>query len=160
MVLHDPAAYTGSIVIWGGIIMGIANRPDGTALAVLETPLKYEEMPESSEYSQGLFIAATSLFLDPEVFKRGRMVTVAGEITGRKTRPLGKTKVNYTYPVIGIKQIVLWSIMPEYAYPPDYCWYGGPDDFWPDEGRESGTENEGRENEERERGNRYVPRSQ
>ena len=155
MALHDPGAYTGSIVIWGGIIIDVTNRPDGTMLAVLETPLNSGERPESSEYSRGRFIATTPQFLDPVVYSRGRKITVAGEIIGKETRPMAKSEVLYTYPVIRIKQINLWSVQPEYAPPPDYWWHGGPYDFWPDEGFDNGLGDEdrenNRENEERER---------
>ncbi len=156
---HDPAAYTGSIVIWGGIIIGVANRPEGTALTVLETPLSYRERPEHSERSRGRFIAVTSQFLDPAVYSRGRKVTVAGEIIGKETKPMGKSKVPYTYPVVRIKQIHLWSIRLEYVPPPDYWWYGGFYDYWPDEGFDEGLgedegEGEGMENNNMENGER------
>jgi outer membrane lipoprotein len=141
MALRDPTAYTGSIVIWGGIIIGIANHPDGTALAVLETPLTYRERPRNSAYSSGRFIATTPQFLDPAVFRRGRMITLAGEIIGKETRPLGKSEVQYTYPVVRVKQIVLWE--PEYAPPADYWWYEDSD-FWSDEGFDSNVRDKGR----------------
>ncbi len=128
MALRDPTAYTGSIVIWGGIIMGIANHPDGTALVVLETPLTYRERPQNSAYSRGRFIATTPQFLDPAVYRRGRLITVAGEIIGKETRQLGKSKIQYTYPVVSIKQINLWE--PEYIPTSDYWWYEDSD-FWP-----------------------------
>ncbi len=131
MAFSDPTAYTGSVVIWGGVIIGIMNRPDGTTLAVLETPLSYRERPEGSEQSQGRFIAETPQFLDPAVFSSGRKVTIAGTITGKETRPLGKAKVPYIYPVIRIKQIHLWSMQPEYLQPPGYWWMGEPYDYWP-----------------------------
>jgi outer membrane lipoprotein len=131
-VLQNPTAYVGSIVIWGGKIIETHNIADGSEILVLETPLDYQEMPDAEKYSQGRFIAKSSTFLDPEVYKRGKKITVAGEIIGKETKPLGKTK--YTYPLILIKQIHLWRRIKLYPYstPYDWGWYGpyyGPDDW-------------------------------
>jgi len=138
MILQNPAAYTGTIVIWGGNIIQTMNAKGGTEILVLETPLDYEEGPEARRYSQGRFIAKTSKYLDPEVYKPGRRITVAGEVTSKEVKPLGKTQ--YTYPVVIIKQIHLWRKHRGYAYPYPYYWYGpgwwwwGPLPYdWPDE---------------------------
>lgn len=122
MVLQNPTAYSGSIVIWGGKIIETHNVTGGSEIIVLETPLDYQEMPESEKYSQGRFIAKSSTFLDPEVYSKGKRITVAGEIIGKETKPLGKTE--YTYPVIMIKQIHLWRKVRMYPYPPPYYGYG------------------------------------
>ncbi len=143
MVLQNPTGYVGSIVIWGGKIIETQNVAGGSEIFVLETPLDYQEMPEAEKYSEGRFIAKSSTFLDPEVYKKGRTITVAGEIAGRETKPLGKAE--YTYPVIMVKQIHLWKKhRAYYTYPPPYYygpyyrpydWYGpyGPYDRygWP-----------------------------
>ncbi len=123
MVLQNPAAYIGSITIWGGNIIETVTNPSGSEIIVLETPLDYMEMPESRKYSQGRFIAKATKFLDPEVYKKGKKITVAGEIVGKETRPLGKAE--YAYPVLMVKQIHLWRKEPVYVYPPGYYgWYG------------------------------------
>jgi len=122
MVLQNPTAYVGSIVLWGGRIIEILNHSDGSEIIVLETPLDYEEMPEAAKYSHGRFIAKTSKFLDPEIYKKGKKITLAGEIIGKETKPLGKGQ--YTYPVVMIKELHLWKKIRTYAYPPYYGWYG------------------------------------
>jgi outer membrane lipoprotein len=124
MVLQNPTAYVGSIVIWGGKIIETRNTAEGSEVVVLEIPLDYQEMPESEKYSQGRFIAKSSTLLDPEVYRKGKKITVAGEIVGRETKPLGKTE--YTYPVITIKQIHLWRKVRVYPYPPSYYYWYGP----------------------------------
>ena len=63
MVLQNPTAYSGSIVIWGGKIIEAHNVTGGSEIIVLETPLDYQEMPESEKYSQGRFIAKAQHFL-------------------------------------------------------------------------------------------------
>jgi len=128
-VLRDPAAYTGSIVLWGGSIIETVPLSAGSEILVLQTPLDYTEMPESTQYSQGRFIAKSPVFLDPEIYRRGRKVTLAGEIIGKETRPLGKSE--YTYPVVAIKQVHLWERRRTYVRPyPYYDWYWGPGWGW------------------------------
>jgi outer membrane lipoprotein len=133
MVLRDPEAHVGATVIWGGMIVRTRNLPDGTELVVLETPLRHGEVPEEPAESRGRFIARTSRYLDPAVFRKERMVTVAGEITGREARPLDE--MLYTYPVIRLREIHLWR-PPAYAppgYPHRYWgrpWVGWPHLWW------------------------------
>jgi outer membrane lipoprotein len=131
MVLKNPDAYIGSIVIWGGSIIETYNRRGETEITVLETPLGYWEKPEAAEFSRGRFIVRTLIFLDPAIYKAGRRITVAGEVIGKETRPLGETK--YTYPLLKAKEIHIWRREPVYVYPPDYYGWGwgryGP--YWP-----------------------------
>jgi outer membrane lipoprotein len=122
VVLSNPTAYVGSTVIWGGSIIQTLNTREGTDILILETPLNYEEMPEGKRYSQGRFMAKTSKYLDPEIYKVGRRITVAGEIIGKETRPLSNTE--YTYPVVMIEQIHLWRKHWVYVQPYPYYWYG------------------------------------
>jgi outer membrane lipoprotein len=134
MILKNPTGYTGSVVIWGGSIIQTLNTKEGTEVLVLETPLGYEEEPEGTRYSRGRFIAKTQQYLDPEIYKEGRKVTVAGEIVGKEVKPLGSTE--YNYPVVMIKEIHLWRRYRVYAYPYPYYWYGPgwgpwPYDYWP-----------------------------
>ena len=49
-------------------------------------------MPEGAEYSRGRFIAQSPQFLDLALYKREKKITVAGEIIGRESKPLGKTE--------------------------------------------------------------------
>lgn len=121
MVLANPDAYVGDVVLWGGIIIKTENLKKGTNIMVLETPLQGSERPGARSYSRGRFIARSSKLLDPEIYRRGKKITVAGVVSGKQTKPLGET--TYTYPVLSLKQIVLWqSYHRRYAYP--YYWWG------------------------------------
>lgn len=139
MVLKDPTAYTGSIILWGGSIIETVALTEGSEILVLQTPLDYMEEPEAARDSQGRFIAKSTVFLDPEIYKNGRKITLAAEIIGKETRPLGKSQ--YTYPVVAIKELHLWKKRRSNAYPyPYYDWYYypewgwdwyGPGPYWP-----------------------------
>lgn len=126
-VLSSPDMYSGSVVIWGGIIIKTINHKKGSEIVVLETPLDYEGEPKDSEYSHGRFIAKTSGYLDPEIYRKGHKVTVAGRIVAPEKRKIGE--MTYTYPVVDIKEIHIWKVQEAY-YPPawyGYGWYGyGP----------------------------------
>lgn len=131
MVLQNPTSYTGAIVIWGGAIISTINRPEGTDITVLEIPLDSMERRQAEAYSHGRFIAKISKFLDPAIYSPGRRITMAGEIIGKETKPLGE--ITYTYPVIVIKQIYLWR-QRSYRIPPGYycsTWDWPYDPFWP-----------------------------
>lgn len=130
-VLQSPTAYVGFTVIWGGLIIETLNRSDGTAITVLETPLDYQEMPRDEESSRGRFIARISGYLDPEVYRKGRKITLAGDIIGKESKPLGE--IQYTYPVVQVRELHLWRerIVEYYPYPYYWYWYGGPYYYWP-----------------------------
>ena len=133
MVLENPTAYVGDFVLWGGKIIETTNLKDGTEIIVLETPLNYLEEPKSEHQSEGRFIAKSMKFLDPVIYKKGRKITVAGEITGKETRSLGKA--DYAYPVLMVKQLHLWEPVhyrQDYYYGPWYDYYGPWYDPWYD----------------------------
>ncbi len=130
-VFQNPEAYKGKIVIWGGEIIETINQKDGTTLiVVLQRPLDWTQEPKIQR-SEGRFIILVDGYVDPYVFRRGRRITVAGEILGRKVMHLGE--LEYPYPLLRSKQIYLWG---EYYYSsspytyPYYRWgyygYYGP----------------------------------
>ncbi len=124
-VTRNPTAYVGSVVIWGGVIIGVDNNTEGSSITVLQTPLDGRDQPGDTEYSRGRFIAATPDLADPLVFIKGRRITVVGEITGKEAKPIGSSAL-YLYPVIRIKQLVLWSSH-DYSPPVYSVWHGAPD---------------------------------
>jgi outer membrane lipoprotein len=125
MVLKDPTAYVGAVVLWGGIIVETLNvGPKETDMIVLESPLSWDEKPKAAKYSQGRFIARNPTFLDPMVYRKGRKITLAGQVIGKETKSLGKTQ--YTYPLVMVKELYLWE-RERRAYPAPYYydpWWG------------------------------------
>ena len=116
-VFQSPDAYKGKIVIWGGEVVETINQKDGTTLIiVLQRPLDWTEEPEFRR-SEGRFTILVEGYVDPYVFRRGKRITVAGEILGKKVMRLGE--LEYPYPLLLSKQIYLWG---EYYYYP-YPWY-------------------------------------
>jgi len=130
-VLVNPAAHVGAIVIWGGEIIATSNHKDGTDLTVLETPLSGEGEPGAAIASRGRFIAKSPQFLDPAIFRTGERITVAGQVVGSETKPLGG--IQYAYPVLSVREFYLWEREPivyyRYYYPPP-GWWGPPFGGW------------------------------
>lgn len=118
-VFQNPDAYKSKTVIWGGEIVETINQKDETTLIiVLQRPLDWTQEPEFRR-SEGRFIILVQGYVDPYVFRRGRRITVAGEILGRKVMRLGE--LEYPYPLLLSKQIYLWGQYYYYPYP--YYWY-------------------------------------
>jgi outer membrane lipoprotein len=126
-VFQNPEAYKGQVVIWGGEVVETINQKDGTTLVVvLQRSLDWMEEPKF-ERSEGRFIIFVEGYVDPYVFRRGRRITVAGEIQGRKVMRLGE--LEYPYPLLLSKQIYLWGDYYYYPYRPYYYpWWFYP--YW------------------------------
>jgi len=129
-VSANPGVYQGSVVIWGGRIIKTVNDVNNSAIYVLQLPLGSDGQPLAYANASGRFIASSKEFLDPEIYQRGRLVTVAGAVAGLESEPVQKAK--YNYPVLDIKQIHLWPVERRYYnYYPDGYWYGYyPDWYW------------------------------
>jgi outer membrane lipoprotein len=124
-IWQNPNAYKGRTVIWGGKILGTVNEAQGGSIYVLQAPLDYMERPQSTKFSRGRFIARGSAFLDPEVYRTGEKITVAGELSGTETQNVGK--VSYAYPVVTLREVHFWRPEPAvYVAPPlwGWGWYG------------------------------------
>jgi len=127
-VSQNPEAYKGKIVIWGGEIIETINQKDGTTLiVVLQRPVDWMEEPDLRR-SEGRFILLVEGYVDPYVFRRGRRITIAGEIVGRKAMRLGE--LEYPYPLVRSKQIYLWGEYYYYPYPYPWGYYGYYGPYW------------------------------
>ncbi len=123
-VRNNPEAFKGKMVVWGGEIIETLNLKEGTTqVEVFQRSLGWRGEPKETAISEGRFLILSDQYLDPYLFRKGRKITVAGEILGEKTKAIGE--MDYRYPLISSKQIYLW---PEYYYYP-YPYYYDP--WWP-----------------------------
>ena len=128
-LVHEADKYKGDTVILGGYILETQNLADKSIIKVLQAPLGSGENPKSKDMSQGRFVILTKGFLDPEVYKKDRKITVAGTVAGIKME-----KVNdFSQPYLEIesREIHLWP-KEEYYYPQPYYdpWYYPYPFFW------------------------------
>jgi len=115
----DPGAYTGKVVLLAGVIVKTVNREDGTLLEIYQTEMESGGMPIHPDVSGGRFLALYEGFLDSEIYRGGRKVTIAGTVRGKQAKKLGQ--VDYHYPYLIIKEIHLWEEGQWHRYEP-YPW--------------------------------------
>lgn len=124
-VKADIGNYTGSMFIWGGFIAAVRNTEEGTYLEVVQNPIDKYGYVLDTDVSGGRFLALSEEDLDPLIYERGRVLTIAGELKGDKKVKIRKDK-DYVYPVLEIIELNLWKEDPIFYY--DYIWWN----YWPD----------------------------
>lgn len=121
-VLKDPERYKGQMILLSGIIVEAENTKEGTLLRVLQRPAGFRGKPKAVDETEGRFLALDRRYLDVAVFTKGRAITIAGEVQGKRIFPLDETE--YTYPLIHVKEIYLWPVEKSY-YSPYPSWHIG-----------------------------------
>jgi outer membrane lipoprotein len=119
-------------VRWGGEIINVEPRAGETCFEVLARALDSTARPVSRDPSDGRFIACRNGFYDPEEFKKGRDITIVGQLNGTEKGKVGE--FDYTYPRVAADTVYLWPERSLYASYPYYYdpwgpWWGyGP--YW------------------------------
>lgn len=118
-------------VRWGGQIIDTKPGPQETCFYVLQRPLDDQARPvaaSSDSETQGRFVACRAGFYDPEVFTRGRDITVTGVIQGTTSEKIGE--YNYAYPRVQANVVYLWPkrVAVNYYGPGYYDPFWGP--YW------------------------------
>ena len=108
-LIEDADQYSGRMVILGGYILETKNLASETILKVLQVPFRVGEEPDSRDLSQGRFMVYYKGFLDPEVYGKDRVITVAGKVLGSVVEKIGEERIQYLK--IENREIYLW---PEY----------------------------------------------
>jgi outer membrane lipoprotein len=107
--------YEGKTMILGGYIIGTRNLDDETIIEVLQTPLGSQDKPKSRDLSEGRLIVSYEGFLDPEVYRTNRKITVAGTLTGCTIEKVQVCRIKS-------HEVYLW---PDYQYRYPYGYYPG-----------------------------------
>jgi outer membrane lipoprotein len=124
---------SGSRVRWGGEIIKTEPGQQETCFYLMSRPLDSAARPELGNGSegQGRFVACRSGFYDPEVFTRGRELTVTGTVNGTLSQKVGG--YDYAYPRVQADVVYLWPRQQyvanpyPYGYNDPFCgpWGGG-----------------------------------
>ncbi len=127
--------YKGELFILGGIIVNTKNTDEGSIIEAVHTNVNSYGNIIDPDVSSGRFMALEKGYLDPLIYKKGRYITVAGVLTGSRTKKIGE--FDYNYPLLEIRELYLWKEEKEvpyspYYYPPymnryPYWWY---DPWW------------------------------
>jgi outer membrane lipoprotein len=116
----------GTHVRWGGQIIKTEPEAQQTCFYLMSRPLDNQARPESGSAgdNQGRFVACRNGFYDPEVFTRGREVTVTGTLHGTVSEKVGD--YDYAYPRVEADVVYLWPKRQAIVgYPPGFY-----DPFW------------------------------
>lgn len=120
----NPDQYVGNSIMLGGVIVGTENKNNGTILEIYETKLDSSGEPINIDTSKGRFLAMDTNFLDSQIYRSGRKVTIVGMVKGVELRKIGE--VDYRYPYLEIKDIYLWKNVRANTYPRYYWNYYDP----------------------------------
>ncbi len=119
MLKANPSAYKDKTILVGGEIIKSTNKHNGTTqLEVIEFPLDNEYRPRKGDKSDGRFIVVYKGYLETEIFKPGRFVTVVGIVGENKKGTIGN--MPYNFPEIDVTYLKLWPLthtenMPAYS---------------------------------------------
>ena len=104
---RSPDSYVGKLVLLGGEVISTRQVEKNTWIEVLQLPLYASEAPWwDRETSEGRFVALQTKSLDPSTIPPGTLVSVVGEVIGRRYLPDGQ--VENQYPAIDISLLKRW----------------------------------------------------
>ncbi len=110
-VVNNPEGYVGKLVLWGGKILKVTNKREGTLIEILQLPLDRSGRPKDVDKSAGRFLVLQRGYLDSAIYRKGRLITVIGGIRGVKTKPLDE--IQYEYPYLIARKLHLWKTLSE-----------------------------------------------
>lgn len=117
-VISAPGTYTGQMVLWSGEIIRTENKKEGTLIEIIQKPEGFNHRPQKADRTDGRFLALFDGYLDTAIYEKGREVTIAGKISGRRTLPLGE--IDYAYPLVKIEEVHLWPVREPQIHLHDY----------------------------------------
>ncbi|WP_243373525.1 Slp family lipoprotein [Geotalea sp. SG265] len=101
-------SFIGKQILVGGKIAVVRNTKGTGQMEVVQFSIDTSGYPIETSQSGGRFIATSADFLDPIIYKTGRLITMTGEVKGQKSGTIDGAE--YTFPVIGIKEIFTWKM--------------------------------------------------
>ena len=113
-LLENPDAFRGRTVFRGGYIRDVRVDGDRSLLRGLQARLSLRDEPAVRSDSQGRFCLVQRGFLEPEIFRPGRKITVAGRVMGMAAAPQGPCLT------LEAREIHLWQVNPYRDLPYDY----------------------------------------
>jgi outer membrane lipoprotein len=97
----------GKMVRWGGAIAKVENKAESTVFEMVYYPLNGYGRPVSDDESMGRFRMTVNGFMDPMVYKVGRLMTFTGELGELQKGSVGEHA--YVFPSAQVKGYYLWK---------------------------------------------------
>jgi outer membrane lipoprotein len=112
LITYDDAAskaeqVKGKMLRWGGAIAKVENKPDSTIFEMVYYPLNGYGRPISGDESMGRFRISVNGFMDPMVYKVGRLMTFTAQLDGLETGLVGEHE--YVFPTATVDAFYLWK---------------------------------------------------
>jgi outer membrane lipoprotein len=117
-VVRNPEEYKGKVILAGGQILGTTVQEGQTWVEVLQHPLDWKQRPQNTDVSSGRFLIRYDGFVDPAIYSQGKMITVVGEVMGKRILPL--KEMQYSYPVLKPRDQYLWKPEASYGGAPNF----------------------------------------
>ncbi|MDT0594865.1 Slp family lipoprotein [Glaciecola petra] len=92
---------------WAGKIATVRNNGDISEIEIVLFPSRETGKPQTSDISIGRFKAIVPLYVDPNLYARGRLITVLGEVANPTKGQIGEHE--YTYQTLNAKGVYLWK---------------------------------------------------
>jgi len=130
--IQSGEAEKGAPVRWGGTVAKVHNKSDKTVLEVVSRPLLRTGRPKHNDSTDGRFFAEISGFLDPEIVKAGRDISVIGTVVRIDDGLVGEAE--YRYPVLSVFDYRVWkkrSEINDAAAYPHFFVFDRPWHDWP-----------------------------
>lgn len=113
---RNPEGFKDKVVLVGGRILEVNTSASVSEVIVLQHPLDVSsDRPKAEKGSKGRFILQSQQFLDPEVYRRSYLVTVAGKVIGKAEKQVGDYSM--TLPKIEPIEVKLWPPAARSDYP-------------------------------------------
>lgn len=124
----------GTDIRWGGEVVLVENKENHSLVEIVAYPLNHYGKPKTSKQSQGRFVAKTTEFYDPQVYKKGTLITISGKVAGSEKRKVDERSIRM--PVIDMGASHKWRAQQTYhrdpyfdpfysPYSPYHSFYGG-----------------------------------
>lgn len=107
---------------WGGLIVGVENKPDKTYIEIAQFPLNHYGKPNVNGETAGRFKVQIDGFVDPIVFENGRSATFLGTLTTPTSGMVGEQP--YIYPTIVGDDYHMWRKRDVYNIDNPYWGFG------------------------------------
>jgi outer membrane lipoprotein len=114
-IAMQPERYHDADVVWGGKILDVRNRAEGTEIEIVAYPLDNVQRPDQNAPTQGRFIVALSGFVEPLDYPPGRFVTLRGRIAGTRVARIDERDI--VFPLVGDATLHVWPVNFPYERP-------------------------------------------
>jgi outer membrane lipoprotein len=111
-IINGSETGQGTKARWGGEIVSVENKKEYSEIEILQYPNNHYGKPRSNLDSEGRFKVQVAGFLDPLVFKAGRLITFIGELGEPTEGVIGEQ--TYVYPVLLASGYYMWKETEDY----------------------------------------------